>query len=164
MATVGPNQKKEISKAAVVAEFLGIPCSPWANSKRVAEVIQRRLDDLQRESALLRTANRLISSKHPEVAEQFNTVLERAKALGIDLHQLDQQVKSLGISLNLDHNKDCVDSSPDQNSATATQVGESHQDNSDWPTRTRSKSCKTGAAAKGAKSSRRSRQKQGEAA
>jgi hypothetical protein len=169
MATVGPNQKKEISNAAVVAEFLGIPCSPWANSMRVAEVIQRRLDDLQRESALLRTANRLISSKHPEVAEQFNTVLERAKALGIDLHQLDQQVKSLGIrlNLNLDSNKDCADSSPDLNSAPTTQVDETPQENPDWPTRTRSKSRKTGAAAKSRKSatpSRRSKQSKREAA
>jgi hypothetical protein len=158
----GPYPQKEITNAAAVAEFLGIPCSPWANSMRVAEVIQRRLDALQSENTLLRTANRLISSKYPEVAEQFDTVLERAKALGIDLHQLDQQVKSLGISLHLhlDSNKDCADSSPELNSATSNHT-QAAQENPDWPTRTRGKSRKTGAAAKSRKSatpSRRSKQ------
>lgn len=159
-----PYPQKEITNAAAVAEFLGILCSPWANSLRVAEVIQQRIDDLQRENALLRTANRLISSKHPEEAEQFNTVFAKAKALGIDLHQLDQLVKSLGISLNLrlDPNKDFDDSSSNPTSATTTQTSRALQKNPEWPTQDKPR--KTGGAAKSTKSPRHSRQKQGEAA
>jgi hypothetical protein len=157
---------KKITSATAVADFLGIEVYEKASSHQVSVAIQKVIDNLKAEITLLRSANRLISSKNPEKAEQFGTVLEKAKALGIDLHQLDQQVKSLGISLhlNLDSNKDCADSSPDPNSAPTIQAGESHQDNPEWPTHSRSKSREIGAAAKGAKSSRRSRQKQGAAA
>ncbi len=75
---MGKSQSKkdqiEITAAAEVAQFLGIPVSPWATSCRVAEVIQAVIDDLQRQNENLKAANRLISRKHRQALAQVNAL------------------------------------------------------------------------------------------
>jgi hypothetical protein len=143
----------EITAAAVVAQLLGITVSPSANSKRVAEVIQHHLDRLDREITNLKLANSLISYKHNQAVAQIGQLLEQTKKSGSALP------------------KTCDLTSPNLNSAptslTATHAHEALQESPEWPTRTRSKSRKTGAAAKSRKSatpSRRSKQSKREAA
>jgi hypothetical protein len=74
---MGSARKKdqiEITAAAAVAQFLGIPVSPWANSCRVAEVIQAVIDNLERQNEKLKAANQLISGKHRQAVAQVNAL------------------------------------------------------------------------------------------
>lgn len=121
---------KKITSATAVADFLGIEVYEKASSHQVSVAIQKVLDALKRENTLLRSANRLISAKNPEKAEQFGTVLERAKALGIDLNVLVDQAKALGIHLNIESiHSNCTDATPIPQIDTHTHLAE---DSSDW--------------------------------
>ncbi|MBC7883252.1 MAG: hypothetical protein H7Y37_18335 [Anaerolineae bacterium] len=71
--------QKEITAAAAVAQFLGIPVSPWATSCRVAEVIQAVIDDLERQNENLKAANQLISRKHRQAVAQVNALRQATK-------------------------------------------------------------------------------------
>lgn len=79
------NPQKEITSAAVVAQFLGISVPPSASSLRVSEAIQRSIDVLVREIANLKSQNHELAEKHKLVTGQVGYLLQQARDIGITL-------------------------------------------------------------------------------
>jgi cellulose biosynthesis protein BcsQ len=79
------NPQKELTNAAVVAQFLGIPVPPSANSLRVSEAIQRNIDGLIREIDSLKSKNQDLAEKHQIATGQIERLLQQARDLGITL-------------------------------------------------------------------------------
>ncbi|MBC8121440.1 MAG: hypothetical protein H7Y22_06325 [Gemmatimonadaceae bacterium] len=89
---IGPPPQRTITSAVAVADFLDIQVPASASAREVAEVIEKRFDELKKEIVALRLGNRAICEKHSETLNILNEVRQEVAEHGLDLRSMPIKV------------------------------------------------------------------------